>query len=426
MGMPQLVVTAVLVEGRSKSEVAREYGVSRRWVITLVQRYLAEGNAGLAPRSRRPLTSPQRTTQELEDEIVAIAVVVSRRLALVIGSQCPALGMLSFLPAGSGPVELAGLADSQRLLVRLWELLVAGVGECAPVLVPGQSGPGLLFNPTKAIADAALTAALSQAHRHQAVLVVHFLGHGSGWQTDPAAPARHLLHVWDTVAEPIDTEPESNGWGPYELVARRQPHAKDVVGLVLLVDACRAAWAKQQVDAWSGVRAGLLSAWLGSSGDHNAWDGCFTRTLVRLLEQGVAASEHPRRLLVPELLPTDLEPLVTRACPRQAPRLGGYESHNPVLVLARNRRASELAAELGLDGLTETLLLRLTNDYVSFAVAPVAQALGEARVVVVKPFSYPTLRPALIRRDRILQRVDPVAQELKPDHRAQTEHSTPV
>ena len=27
MGMPQLVVTAVLVEGRSKSEVAREYGV---------------------------------------------------------------------------------------------------------------------------------------------------------------------------------------------------------------------------------------------------------------------------------------------------------------------------------------------------------------------------------------------------------------
>jgi hypothetical protein len=43
MGMPQLVVTAVLVEGRAKSEVARDYGLSRRWVITLVQRYLAEG-----------------------------------------------------------------------------------------------------------------------------------------------------------------------------------------------------------------------------------------------------------------------------------------------------------------------------------------------------------------------------------------------
>jgi transposase InsO family protein len=72
MGMAQLVVTAVLVEGRTKSEVARQYGVSRRWVITLVQRYLAEGEAGLQPRSRRPRASPQRTGQELEDEIIAI------------------------------------------------------------------------------------------------------------------------------------------------------------------------------------------------------------------------------------------------------------------------------------------------------------------------------------------------------------------
>jgi len=72
MGMPQLVVTAVLVEGHSKSEVARQYGVSRRWVITLVQRYLAEGEAGLRPRSRRPRRSPRRTARQVEDEIVEI------------------------------------------------------------------------------------------------------------------------------------------------------------------------------------------------------------------------------------------------------------------------------------------------------------------------------------------------------------------
>jgi transposase InsO family protein len=72
MGMQQLVVAAVLVEGRSKSEVARVYGVSRRWVITLVQRYLAEGEAGLEPRSRRPQRSPNRTGIETEDEIVEI------------------------------------------------------------------------------------------------------------------------------------------------------------------------------------------------------------------------------------------------------------------------------------------------------------------------------------------------------------------
>ena len=72
MGMAQLVVTAVLVGGRTKAEVARTYGVSRRWVITLVQRFLAEGEAGLAPQSRRPHESPGRTAQAVEDEIVAL------------------------------------------------------------------------------------------------------------------------------------------------------------------------------------------------------------------------------------------------------------------------------------------------------------------------------------------------------------------
>ena len=72
MGMPELIVTAVLSEGRSKSEVARDYGVSRRWVITLCQRYLAEGATGLEPRSRRPHTSPTQISREVEDEIVRI------------------------------------------------------------------------------------------------------------------------------------------------------------------------------------------------------------------------------------------------------------------------------------------------------------------------------------------------------------------
>ena len=72
MGMPELIVTAVLTEGRSKSAVARDYGVSRRWVITLLQRYAAEGPAGLQPRSRRPHHSPTQTSTAVEDRIVEI------------------------------------------------------------------------------------------------------------------------------------------------------------------------------------------------------------------------------------------------------------------------------------------------------------------------------------------------------------------
>jgi transposase InsO family protein len=72
MSMARVVITAVVVEGRPKSVVARDYGVSRRWVQKLTARYLAEGDAAFGPRSRRPHTSPQRTSQAVEDAIVAL------------------------------------------------------------------------------------------------------------------------------------------------------------------------------------------------------------------------------------------------------------------------------------------------------------------------------------------------------------------
>jgi transposase InsO family protein len=54
-----LVITAVVVEGRTQGEVARAYGVSQGWVSRLVARYRAEGEAAFEPRSRRPHTSPR-------------------------------------------------------------------------------------------------------------------------------------------------------------------------------------------------------------------------------------------------------------------------------------------------------------------------------------------------------------------------------
>jgi transposase len=72
MSLARLVVTAVKVEGRTKSEVARDYRVSRRWVHELVKRFDAEGKAGLQPRSRRPRTSPQRTPPAVEQEVVEL------------------------------------------------------------------------------------------------------------------------------------------------------------------------------------------------------------------------------------------------------------------------------------------------------------------------------------------------------------------
>jgi transposase len=72
VSIARLVITAVVLEGRSQAEVARDYGVSRQWVNVLVGRYRTEGDAAFMPRSRRPHSSPQQTPDAVEDAIVEI------------------------------------------------------------------------------------------------------------------------------------------------------------------------------------------------------------------------------------------------------------------------------------------------------------------------------------------------------------------
>jgi transposase len=73
MSKAQLVITAVVLEGRSKSEVARDYDASRQWVQQLCNRFEADGDAACVPRSRRPHHSSQAVTAEVEDRIVRLA-----------------------------------------------------------------------------------------------------------------------------------------------------------------------------------------------------------------------------------------------------------------------------------------------------------------------------------------------------------------
>jgi transposase-like protein len=79
MSKARLIITAVVVEERSKSEVARDYNVSRYWVQQLLRRYTAEGEAAFEPRSRRPHSSPQAVPTEVEDEIVRLRKELSRQ-----------------------------------------------------------------------------------------------------------------------------------------------------------------------------------------------------------------------------------------------------------------------------------------------------------------------------------------------------------
>jgi transposase InsO family protein len=72
MSKARLVVTAVVVEKRPVSEVARSYGVARSWVYALLARYEAEGEAAFEPRSRRPKTSPSAISPQTVDLITRL------------------------------------------------------------------------------------------------------------------------------------------------------------------------------------------------------------------------------------------------------------------------------------------------------------------------------------------------------------------
>ena len=72
MSKARLVITAVTVEKRPVSEVARSCGVARSWICALLARYEADGEAAFEPRSRRPKTSPSATSPDTAALIVRL------------------------------------------------------------------------------------------------------------------------------------------------------------------------------------------------------------------------------------------------------------------------------------------------------------------------------------------------------------------
>jgi transposase InsO family protein len=78
MSLARLVITAVTVEGRSKSEVARDYGITRFWVQTLVKRFETEGEAAYEPHSRRPRSNSRAVSLDVEDQIVRLRKTLSK------------------------------------------------------------------------------------------------------------------------------------------------------------------------------------------------------------------------------------------------------------------------------------------------------------------------------------------------------------
>jgi transposase-like protein len=65
-------VRLAMAAGANVSELCRRFGISRAKGYKWLERYRAEGRAGLADRSRRPARSPSRTPAVVEAEVLRI------------------------------------------------------------------------------------------------------------------------------------------------------------------------------------------------------------------------------------------------------------------------------------------------------------------------------------------------------------------
>jgi transposase InsO family protein len=72
MSKARLVISAVIIEKRPVSEVARSYGVARSWIYQLLERYRAEGESAFEPRPRRPRTSPGAISDHAVELIIGL------------------------------------------------------------------------------------------------------------------------------------------------------------------------------------------------------------------------------------------------------------------------------------------------------------------------------------------------------------------
>ena len=72
MEIGRYLVEAHLREGRSVGELAAQHGIHRSWLYRLLERYRAEGEAGLAPRSRRAHAQPRAVPEGVVEQIVAL------------------------------------------------------------------------------------------------------------------------------------------------------------------------------------------------------------------------------------------------------------------------------------------------------------------------------------------------------------------
>jgi len=205
---------------------------------------------------------------------------------LVIASQCASLNLLSFLPEAAKDVAEA--------------LLDPEVGGCVPALADGRR---MLVDPTMVELDDAVAEAFERASEDEATLFIALVGHGDYADDD-------FYFLTKDTTDPVNSR---NSFLLAQRIKELLGRYSLLDGLVILLDTCHAGIAAQQAATrWIRIvgEAGKRFEVLTASDERTAADGCFSRSLAKILRAG--RPELGERVRCP-----DLKRVIGGLCPTQ-------------------------------------------------------------------------------------------------------------
>ena len=297
--------------------------------------------------------------------------MTGNRLVLVIASQCTNAAPLSLLPPGGPDGWAPGdpVDDDQRIAFDLYDQFCdPDAGACSPVpglaQLPGVdlclARPGLLINPPHSILKGVVKHAYEKAIGTPG-LVIYFVGHGVVHQPSDIAATEHYLLVSDSPARPKSDDQGLDLWG--ELHRARQETQVGLASLLVVADVCfagvQAAQTFRNAPAWVTNQTNPVG-FIGSSGGHAAYDGCFTRELTRIMATGLTAQQH-KSDSVPQTLGLEIHATVNERCSGQQSTDAGWDTGNVALFVCLNRARSDEDLQLGFTATTARKFAAITS-----------------------------------------------------------------
>jgi len=209
------LVELALREGTNMSELSRRFGVSRKTAYKWLERYREEGVSGLEDQSRRPKSSPHRTSAATEEQVVELRSAhrawggrkLRRRLLDQGVEGVPAASTITEILRREGMLWEAVVPHAYQRFDRaraddLWQMDfqghfgLEGGGRCHPLTVlDDHSRYALVLQACGNEQGATVQEQLKQAFRMYGLPQAMLMDNGSPWGDDRESPWTPLT-VW--------------------------------------------------------------------------------------------------------------------------------------------------------------------------------------------------------------------------------------